>query len=168
MQINGLLEHDISAPDAAAPKTAIRDAVQRTEAVVEDPQGKPLSTEIDGHIGLDSSNQRAFETNSQGETGDPLVRAQTCISATLAGLNAVLLTAEQELGRAGPRGSDPVLMYGQPRVRDQDWPTQPESAAPPVEWPWLPVEMPFDLRSGISAISLRPAAPVRWLKGRFN
>jgi hypothetical protein len=142
MQINGLLEHDISAPDAAAPKSAIRDAVQRTEAVVEDPQGKPLSTEIDGHIGLDSSNQRAFETNSQGETGDPLVRAQTCISATLAGLNAVLLTAEQELGRAGPRGSDPVLMYGQPRVRDQDWPTQPESAAPPVEWPWLPVEMP--------------------------
>ena len=146
MQINGLLEHDISAPDAAAPKSAIRDAVQRTEAVVEDPQGKPLSTEIDGHVGLDSSNQRAFETNSQGETGDPLVRAQTCISATLAsetcisaplaGLNAVLLTAEQEFGRAGPRGSDPVLMYGQPRVRDQDWPTQPESAAPPVEWPW--------------------------------
>jgi hypothetical protein len=142
MQINGLLEHDISAPDAAAPKTAIRDAVQRTEAVVEDPQGKPLSTEIDGHVGLDSSNQRAFETNSEGETGDPLVRAQTCISATLAELNAVLLTAEQEFGRARPRGSDPVLMYGQPRVRDQDWPTQPESAAPPVEWPWLPVEMP--------------------------
>ena len=51
MQINGLLEHDISAPDAAAPKSAIRDAVQRTEAVVEDPQGKPLSTEIDGHVG---------------------------------------------------------------------------------------------------------------------
>ena len=198
MQINGLLEHDISAPDAAAAKSAIRDAVQRTEAVVEDLQGKPLSTEIDGHVGLDSSNQRAFETNSQGETGDlvraqtcisatlaglntvlltaeqgnplsteidghvgldssnqrtfktnskgeagdPLVRAQTCISAPLAGLNAVLLTAEQEFGRAGPRGSDPVLMYGQPRVRDQDWPTQPKSAAPPVEWPWLTVEMP--------------------------
>jgi hypothetical protein len=142
MQINGLLEHDISAPDAAAAKSAIRDAVQRTEAVVEDLQGKPLSTEIYGHVGLDSSNQRAFETNSQGETGDPLVRAQTCISATLAGLNAVLLTAEQEFGRAGPRGSDPVLMYVQPRVRDQDWPTQPKSAAPPVEWPWLTVEMP--------------------------
>ena len=101
MQINGLLEHDISAPDAAAPKSAIRDAVQRTEAVVEDPQGKPLSTESDGHVGLDSSNQRAFGTNSQAETGDPLVRAQTCISATLAGLNAVLLTAEQEFGARG-------------------------------------------------------------------
>ena len=136
MQINGSLEHDISAPDAAAPKSAIREAVQRTEAMVEGPQGNPLSTEIDGHVGLDSSNQRAFETNSQGETGDPLVQAQTCISATLAGLNAVLLTAKQEFGRAGPRGSDPVLMCGQPTVRDQDWPTQPESAAPPVEWPW--------------------------------
>ena len=28
---------------------------------------------------------------------------------------------------AAREGSDPVLMYGQPRVRDQDWPTQPES-----------------------------------------
>jgi hypothetical protein len=69
-------------------------------------QDNPLSTEIDGHVGLDSSNQRAFETNSKGETGDPLDRTQTCISATLAGLNAVLLTAEQEFGHAGPRGSE--------------------------------------------------------------
>ena len=137
MQINGLLEHDInSAPDAAAPKSASGDAVQQTEAVVEDPQGDPLSTEIDRHVGLDSSNQRTFETNSKGETGDPLDRVQTCISARLAGLNAVLSTAEQEFGRAGPRGSEPVLMYGPPRVRDQGRPMQPESAAPLVEWPW--------------------------------
>jgi hypothetical protein len=133
MQINGLLEHDInSAPDADAPKSAIRDAVQQTEAVVEDPQGNPLSTEIDGLVGSDSS--RTCETDSEDEAGDPLERAQTCISATLAGLNAVLLTAEQEFGRAESRGSDPVLMYGPPRVRDQCRPTQP--VAPRVEWPW--------------------------------
>jgi hypothetical protein len=189
MQINRLLEHDIdSTPDADAPKSAIWDAVQQTEAVVEDPQGNrlstdidglvgldnlrtcetyskdevgdpferaqtcilatlaglnavlltaeqnnPLSTEIDGHVGLDSSTQRTFETNSKGETGDPLDRTQTCISATLVGLNAVLLTAEREFSRAGSRGSDPVLMYGPPRVRDRCRPTQP--AAPRVEWP---------------------------------
>jgi hypothetical protein len=62
---------------------------------------------------------------------DPLDRAQ---SATLAGLNAALVTAEQEFSRAGP--SDPVLTYGPPRVCDQGRPIQPQSAAPAVEWPW--------------------------------
>jgi hypothetical protein len=58
MQINALPEPDInSAPDAAAPNSAIRDAVQQIEAVVEDPQVNPLSTEIDGYVGLNSSDQ---------------------------------------------------------------------------------------------------------------
>jgi hypothetical protein len=77
MQINALPEPDInSAPDAAAPNSAIRDAVQQIEAVVEDPQVNPLSTEIDGYVGLNSSDQWTFETDSAGETGDPLDRAQ--------------------------------------------------------------------------------------------